>query len=207
MMNKIEQVEIEDLQAHPWQQHIPDMKGNDWDVFLADIEERGIQEPIRVSNRTGEYVVVDGHQRIRAAKKVELRRINAIVQTFQDELSEIVFIAGSNKRRHLSDAEKVTMARELEKEFAKETKKNVGGRPKSKNVDDKKPRLNLDEVSEKSPNERRSDTKAAKTVGLGKDTYRKGKKIQDNAPEPIREAWENEEISTHAAHEGNNQSP
>lgn len=202
MTNQILEVDIDDLSTHGWQKNIPDMKGKDWDDFLADIQERGIQEPIRVSNRTSNYVIVDGHQRIRAAKEVELRKVNAIVQTFQDELSEIVFIAGSNKRRHLSDAQKVTIARELEKEFAKdaEVREKAG-----KKIEDPSP--NSDEGSNEAPNERRSDTKAAKAVGLGKDKFNKGKKIQDEAPQPIVEAWEEEEISTHAAHEVTTKAP
>ena len=61
------------------------------DEFLEDIRENGIQHPITVSTRTEKYVIVDGHQRVRAAQEVELRKIDAIVKPFQDAVSEIPF--------------------------------------------------------------------------------------------------------------------
>ena len=197
MLKAVQKLRVTELQAHYWQKNIPDMKDNDWDEFLEDVRENGIQHPITVSTRIGDYVIVDGHQRVRAAKEVELRQIDAIVKPFQDEISEITFIVGANKRRHLSDVEKVRIARELEKEFAKEAEiKQKSG----KKVED----LGLNSAqgsnTSESKDDRKSTTKAAKVVDLKRDKFQKGKKILDEAPEPVRAAWEREEISTHAAH-------
>ena len=110
MLKTVQRFDIEALKAHPWQVNIPDMKGCDWNEFIEDIEENGVQYPITVSTRTGEQVIVDGHQRVKAAKEVGLKQIDAITKPFQDELVEIMLMVSSNKRRQLSDAEKSDLA-------------------------------------------------------------------------------------------------
>ena len=169
-----------DLESHPWQVNIPDMAGREWAEFFADVQARGVVEPIRVSLRTGRPVVVDGHQRTRAAQQFGLTSIQAIVQDFDSEAEEVTYLSGAARfRRNLTDAQRVTLARAREAYFKPLAAERKGGRPGAE-----KPPLNLGEVSEvqQNPHERESGAQAAQAVGLKPEKYRQGKVIQDEAP-------------------------
>lgn len=188
--------QVGELQAHPWQTNVPDMRGEEWTQFLADIQKRGIVEPIRVSTRLGYPVIVDGHQRHRAATELGLELIGAYVQKFGTEAEEVEFLAAAARlRRHLSDAQKVTLGRAYEEYFRPKAEGRKGGRPKNEGE-------NLPSIDGKFPprQERTTSAQTAAAVGLSEPTYRRGKAVQDRAPAPVRQAWESEQISTHAAH-------
>lgn len=183
-----------ELTRHPWQDNVPDLQAPLWDEFLADVRQRGIVEPIRVSTRLGYPVIVDGHQRHRAAVELGLESIQAFVQPFADEAQEVEFLAHAARlRRHLTDAQRVTLARAYEayfKPMAAE-KQRIG-----------KAEETLGPIGPKveKPDARKSSAQAAKAAGLSDSTYKRGKAIQDKAPAPVVAAWEREEISTNAAH-------
>ena len=206
MSKTVQKLDTGILKTHPWQKNIPDMKGNDWDEFLEDVRENGIQHPITISNRTGEHVAVDGHQRLRAAKEVGLKEIEVIVKPFQNELDEIYFIVLSNKRRQLSKPQRIAIALSLKEAIAEQAPRNVGGRPKKN--EDKKPPQNFGEVSDEKPansqnnnaHNRETDAALAEMANTNREDVRKGSKIINEAPTPVKEAWEREELSTHAAH-------
>ncbi len=191
------------LRIHPWQKNIPDMKGEAWQEFLEDIQENGVQHAITVSNRTGEHVIVDGHQRVKAAKEVGLREVDAVTKSFQDELVEIYFIVSSNKRRQLSKPQRIAIALSLKEAIAEqaEAREKAG-----KKIED--PVQNFGQGSEeKSSNsqnskahERKTDSVLAEMANTNREDVRKGSKIINEAPKPVKEAWESEELSTHAAH-------
>ncbi len=57
---------IDQLKEHPQQPKLfKAIDGEDWEAFVSDIGERGIAQHIIVSDRAGEHVIVDGHQRDR----------------------------------------------------------------------------------------------------------------------------------------------
>ena len=192
-------IPLGELLSHPFQIHIPDMAGKEWTDFKADVLTRGVQDPIRVSNRTGSWVVVDGHQRLRAAKELGYTHLVALPQSFTDEGEEVEYIAGSSRyRRNLTDAQRVRIARAQEEYFAVLNAANVGGRPRESG---KEPPPNLGEVSKPSSKSRESVTKAAESVGLKRETYRKGKKIIEDAPAQVIKDWEAGDLSTDAAYQ------
>lgn len=185
-----------ELSRHPWQDNVPDISGAKWAEFLEDVRRRGIQEPIRVSTRLNYPVIVDGHQRHRAALELGLTELPAFVQPFEDEAQEVDFLASAARmRRHLTDAEKVKIATAYEAYFKPMAAERKGGRPKAgeKNLGSNEPRLSADQ--------RKTTAQAAAAVGLSDATYKRGKTVQEQAPAPVRQAWEREEISTNAAHE------
>ena len=202
MLKTVQRFDIEVLKTHPWQVNIPDMKGCDWNDFLEDIEENGVQHLVTVSSRTGEKVIVDGHQRVRAAKEAGLKQIDAIVKPFQDELAEIMFMISSNKRRQLSDAEKSDLADayrvELEKDAAKREKagKKIEDPPHICGEGLEDGILELPSDSK----ERESATIAAKDVDLSREKYRKTRSIKKSGLEPVINSWREGELSTHAAY-------
>jgi len=194
-------IPLGELLNHPFQIHIPDMAGKEWADFLADVLARGVQDPIRVSNRTGAWVVVDGHQRLRAAKELGYTHLVALPQSFADEGEEVEYIAGSSRyRRNLTDAQRVRIARAQEEYFAevgKEAQRAAGG---DKLSEDRPLAPNLGQAVP--PRHARStDAKAAESVGLKRETYRKGKKIIEDAPAQVVKDWEAGGLSTDAAHQ------
>lgn len=200
--------QLGELSAHPWQTNVPDMRGQEWTEFLADVRQRGIVEPIRVSTRLGYPVIVDGHQRHRAATELGLELIDAYVQKFDSEAEEVEFLAAAARlRRHLSDSQKVTLGRAYEAYFKPIAEEKKGGRPKkgAENLGPIEPKFSTEELppelGEVSKKERESGQQAAAAVGLKPEKYRQGKIVQDRASAPVKQAWEREEISTNAAHQ------
>lgn len=203
---EVQTVELASLESHPWQLNVPNLTGKDWHIFYKDVSERGIQEPISVSTRTGKPVIVDGHQRVRAAREMGLTHVSAIVRTFADEGEEVTFLAGAARfRRHLNDFQRVEIGKAYETYFrpkAEEARKagnSRGGQGKSsanlpKSSDDKLG-LNLDLTSADTTKE------AAEAVGMSRAQYAKAKQVSQQAPEPVKQEWAQGQLSTHAAHE------
>lgn len=195
-------IPIGELIAHPFQIHIPDMVGKEWTDFKADILERGVQDPLRVSNRTGSWVVVDGHQRLRAARQAGYTHLTALVQAFADGGEEVEYIAGSSRyRRNLTDAQRVRIGVAQEEyfaEFAKEAHRANGGDKRSEEAISATP--NLGEPIEPRQN-RTSLARASKAVGMKPETYRKGKKVIKEGSEQVKDDWEQGKVSTNAAYQ------
>lgn len=82
------------------------LTGAEWDEFVKDIEAKGIQQPLVVAVRQNGFVVVDGHQRLRAGTELELARLPCLVQTFDGEPDEVRHLVMNNvRRRQLSRQE------------------------------------------------------------------------------------------------------
>lgn len=180
-----------ELSRHPWQDNVPDLAGQEWATFLEDVQKRGIMEPIRVSTRLGYPVIVDGHQRHRAATELGVSEIQAFVQPFETEAQEVEYLAAAAQmRRHLSDFQRVTLARAYEAYFRPmaEERQKAG-----KTLGSNDPKVSADE--------RKTTAQAAKAVGLSDATYKRGKAVQEKAPAPVVEAYKREELSTNAAYE------
>lgn len=184
-----------DLAPHPWQENIPNIPDDEFKAFKKDIRKRGVQEPITVSMREGTPVIVDGHQRFRAIKELEIRRVTAIVKEFETEDDEIVYLAGAARyRRHLSDAQKVAMGRAYEAHFrpaAEEAQREGSSKGGKATADRQQP-------SDRNPT---TAKKAAEAVGLSERQYRRGKTITEQATPEVKEAWEHGKVSTNAAYE------
>jgi ParB-like chromosome segregation protein Spo0J len=217
---EVQTVELAVLESHPWQLNVPNLTGKDWNIFYKDVSKRGIQEPISVSTRTGKPVIVDGHQRVRAARELGLTHVSAIVRTFADEGEEVTFLAGAARfRRHLNDFQRVEIGKAYETYFrpkAKEAQKEAGkqhGRGQEKlglnlaqaiePIDSEESlTANLPQAIGPEPAEaRKTATKAAEAVGMSPAQYKKAKQVSDKAPEPVKKEWAQGQLSTHAAHE------
>lgn len=116
---KITEVKLSELRNHPKQFLFADVSGGDWKEFVQSIRDDGIQQPLILSDRTDERVIVDGHQRYRAAGEVGLRSLPVIVRPFADEREEVgVMIASNIKRRSLTRKQKAAVIEEYIKLYA-----------------------------------------------------------------------------------------
>lgn len=74
---------VADLIPHPQNTYFfDDMTGESWDRFLQSIKERGIKEPIIITQNN---VIVSGHQRIRAAKELGIEFVQVKQQTYSSD--------------------------------------------------------------------------------------------------------------------------
>ena len=94
-----------------------------------------------------------------------------------------------DNRRNMSKTELIEAAHKIEDEIKAEAKERQGTRT------DIVP--NLAQSSEGG----RSRDKLADMAGVGHTTYQKGTHILDNAPEPIKQAWKSQALSTEAAYQ------
>lgn len=98
---------IDQLQDHPKQsEFFKPLDGKAWEEFYTDINTRGIQQPIIISDRTDGWVIADGHQRVRAAKHLGWLEVPCVVGEFASELEEVRCLVMNNvQRRQLSREE------------------------------------------------------------------------------------------------------
>lgn len=79
----MQKLKTEDLIPHPRNnEFFDDITGTKWDEFLQSIKTRGIIEPLII---TQDNIVVSGHQRLRAAKKLNLKKIPCILKNYSSE--------------------------------------------------------------------------------------------------------------------------
>lgn len=79
---KITDIEVEKLK--PFSLHskyFKNMTGEEWIRFLTSVQNEGIIEPILISQ---DYVIISGHQRVKACRDLEIRTIPCIMKKYTD---------------------------------------------------------------------------------------------------------------------------
>lgn len=160
-------------------------------MLEAQIIEEGCRDPLVVWRETG--IIVDGNTRY----DICLRNNISFAAVFMhfDSKSEAMQWAKENQanRRNMTTPQSIEVAHKIEGQIRAEAEERLHlsqGRGK-KGVP------NLAQVSENG----RSRDKLADMAGVGHTTYQKGTHILDNAPEPIKQAWKSEALSTDAAYQ------
>jgi N6-adenosine-specific RNA methylase IME4 len=87
------------------------MPAAEYAAFRADIDRRGLQVPLEVTERG---IVLDGRQRLRAALELGLERVPVLVVAPVDELDHM--LRAAILRRQLSASQKAALVLELEQE-------------------------------------------------------------------------------------------
>ncbi|MBM7838344.1 ParB-like chromosome segregation protein Spo0J [Alkalihalobacillus xiaoxiensis] len=113
MVNNYEKVEVAKLKVSDFQVW-SEMDAGTYEQFEADINEHGQHNPIIVDE---EYVVLDGHHRLRALKKLNIQFaiVNVQFDLSEDEKLEIAYRANS-ARRNITQAERKAQAFKLRKD-------------------------------------------------------------------------------------------
>jgi N6-adenosine-specific RNA methylase IME4 len=135
---------------------------------MADIKKRGVVTPLEV---TSESVVLDGHQRLRVAKELELEALPVRVLAPEDELAFMLLAA--LRRRSLSPSQRAMLAVELaEVEQAQEQAS-------------KRRRANLRQISDVAalpPRRERTRELAARLVSVSPRTIQDAFLVRDASP-------------------------
>jgi ParB-like chromosome segregation protein Spo0J len=98
---------VRGLRAHRAARDVPDMRDEEWRPFLADVQARGVQEPL-VVQKGG--VVLDGRHRLNAAKESGHETVPARLVDLSDDEQEAYVYRAVLLRRHLSDDQRAVLA-------------------------------------------------------------------------------------------------
>lgn len=169
---------------------IPEPTAEEKATLRASVEERGIYDPLVVAEIMGVTTLLDGHNRHALAQELDIPFELRIEESITDYAgAERWMLEHQLSRRSLNAAQRVKLALALEKHFAAEAKERMKA-----GVSD--PTQNSVEGRE----HRETASKVAATANVSRDTVRKFKAVQAEAPPEIVEAVERGEKSIHAAY-------
>jgi|SRR5579859_3930036 len=97
------------LRPHPAAHTVPAMDDKEYETFRADIANRGIQTPLET---TGNGVVLDGHQRLRAAIELAIETVPTTIVKPADEVEYMLLAA--LRRRQLTPSQRAALIVELD---------------------------------------------------------------------------------------------
>lgn len=174
-------MDVDKLKAHPKNNYFfDDIEGEPWTSFLESIETSGVIEPIIVS--APDLVIVSGHQRVRACKKLGIKQVAVEERTYESEDEVIKQLIETNIcQRGIGNANAVKLGRCI-----KELERIYG----IKNGGDRK--------SEETKLPLKSQGELAEELDMSKVQLRKYKSLTDLIPE-LQSAVESGQITATTA--------
>ena len=158
-------------------------------MLEGQIVEEGCRDPLVVWRETG--IIVDGNTRYDICLRNNIPF--AVVFMHFDNKSGAMQWAKDNQsnRRNMTIPQSIEVMHKIEYQIKADAEKRMLAGKKQDPVP------NLAQGSATG----RSRDKLADMAGVGHTTYQKGTHILDNAPEPIKQAWKSEALSTDAAYQ------
>ena len=166
-----------------FQELIPPLTNEEYKQLESNCLEEGIREPILTWN---DYII-DGHNRYKIAQQWSLEyKTESKTFNSEDEVKEWM-ILNQFGRRNLSNYQRSVLALQLEDVFRAKAKENQIRKPNS-----------VLQISA----EQKLDTRKelSKVAAVSHDTIAKVKKIQEKAPEEVKEKLRTGEVSINAAY-------
>ena len=178
--------DLRDLLIFPGDNHEQRVK-----MLEGQIIEEGCRDPLVVWRETG--MIVDGNTRYEICLRNSIPF--AVVFMHFNNKSDAMQWAKDNQsnRRNMTTPQSIEVVHKIEGQIIAEAKE--------RQLSTLKQNLNTDVPNLAQRSEGRSRDKLADMAGVGHTTYQKGTHILDNAPEPIKEAWKSEALSTDAAYQ------
>ena len=170
-------MKITELQVNPeYENLLPPLLDEDLENLEESILKDGVLHSLIINP---DKVVLDGHHRLLICQRHSINEVPFVERSFNTDLEEMKFVISFNlNRRHLTMTQKVELGMTfhiIEMEEAKGRQSFHGGTAPGKH---KSLVPNSAQVNEE---QGKAIEKAAKKVGLGKDTFRKGKRIAEAA--------------------------
>ena len=105
---EIKQIEqIETCMVHPFKDHPYKVRDNDeMQELINSIKEYGILEPIKLRKDDFSYEVISGHRRLRAAMKLGLQTLPAMIYDISRDEATIMLVDSNLHREHILPSEK-----------------------------------------------------------------------------------------------------
>ena len=107
---------IAELTLHPACEQVPRMPDDDWTRFVADVKQRGVQEPI-VVHRGG--IVLDGRHRLQAAQARGDQTIPCRVVDLSAHAQLEYIFTSAVMRRHLTDDQRSVLAARFREQLSR----------------------------------------------------------------------------------------
>lgn len=169
---------------------LPPLSDEQLSYLEADLIKNGCYTPIIVNE---DLQVVDGHNRFRICEQHDLP-FQMAVFAFDDLLEAKQWALDTQKsRRNLTVNELCKIAMKLRSEVEARAKANLSAVGGDKLHPDEAPLATLPKAVE-TVNTRKE---LANAVGVGERTMGKAMKIEDEAPQPVKDAVDNGELSIH----------
>ena len=91
-------MEVSELKPHPKNNYFfDDIEGEPWAAFLESIETSGVIEPVIID--ASDKTIISGHQRVRACKELEIKRIAVEERGFESEDERLKQLIETNIRQ------------------------------------------------------------------------------------------------------------
>jgi ParB family chromosome partitioning protein len=110
------EVEISSIQPNPFQPR-KEWSREEIESLARSISSQGILQPLVVRRHGGEYQLIAGERRLRAAREADLKRVPVIVREADDEQMLALALVENIQRRDLGPVEKAEAFRRLSEEF------------------------------------------------------------------------------------------
>ena len=159
---------------------IPALSAEEYAQLEANILQEGIREPIITWNG----FIIDGHNRYSIAKRFDLEFKTTSKHFASEESVKEWMILNQFGRRNLSNYQRSVLALELEEVFKEKAKDNLSKGGKGFLISEK---VN-------------TNKEISNIANVGKDTIAKVKKIQEKAPEEVKQKLSTGEVSINAAY-------
>lgn len=157
-----------------------DLDNAAYEGLKAEIISDGIRDPLVIWNPDNNHILVDGHNRLRVAKELNMMAVPVSYKVFKDKADAAGWIVNhQSARRNMTDWQKYKAGEVLRKII--EDGQSKGGRPK----ESEKPTENSQQVNR---NKRTTVHKLAEATNLTDWKVRQGDYIQKNATEEQKAA-------------------
>jgi len=167
---------------------IPQLSKEEFEQLEKNILAEGQRDPIVVWPVDDDYIIVDGHNRFEIGLKHNPQTPCNYIEKHFNSRDEVIkwMILNQFGRRNLSAYDRSILALKLKPMFEEKAKENQGIRN------------DICQISDKS-----IDTKKelAKVAGVSHDTIAKVQKIQEKAPEVVKEKIKSGEVSINQAYQ------
>ena len=158
-------------------------------MLEGQIVEEGCRDAIVVWKETN--IIVDGNTRYEICKRNDIP-FAVIYMSFECKSAAMQWAKDNQtSRRNMSKPDLIDVNHKIEGQIRAEARE--------RQLSTLRQNADTPNLAERSKGESRD--KLAEMSGVGHTTYQKGTHILDNAPEPIKQAWKQEKLSTDAAYE------
>ncbi len=163
---------------------IPPLSVDEYKLLEENIQKEGCREPLLIWNNT----IVDGHNRYEICTKHNIPFETTPIEFDTREDAIVWIIKNQLGRRNLTPLARIELVRHLEPIIEAKAKENQGTR------------TDICQNSDKSLSPVDTKKEMAKLAGVSHDTYTRGKKILEEAPEEQKEQLKRGETSINAVY-------
>lgn len=153
------------------------LDGEAYQGLKTEIQQDGIRDPLVIWNPSNNYILVDGHNRLKIAEELHMNSVPVSYKVFKDKAEAAEWIlAHQSSRRNIEEWQKYKAGEKVKEIKSAEAKTHLGGDRKSESFREsslaKTPKL-IEPINTRK--------EIAKATGLSEHKIRQGDYIRQNA--------------------------